>query len=92
MREKRLVVSFMGRVQGVGFRYTVCSLAGQYPVTGFVRNEWDGSVYMEVEGKEADVEDFLRLIHRSRLGSCISNTDAHWSESTGRHRGFRISY
>ena len=39
---KRLVVK--GRVQGVGFRFHVIRLASGYDVTGFVRNQPDGSV------------------------------------------------
>lgn len=90
--KSRLTVVFLGRVQGVGFRYTICSMAGTYPVSGFVRNEWDGSVHMEVEGKQEQIEAFMRDIHRSRLGEYISHMHQHWSNPTGRDNGFRITY
>jgi acylphosphatase len=44
-------VIFSGRVQGVGFRYTVRKLARRHPVTGFVRNLPDGTVELIVQGK-----------------------------------------
>lgn len=59
MKPIRLGVTFVGRVQGVGFRMTTVRIAEQFPVTGYVRNCADGSVELEVEGAEADVERFL---------------------------------
>ena len=40
---------FKGRVQGVGFRFRCFSIANELKLTGFVKNEYDGSVSMEVE-------------------------------------------
>lgn len=45
-------VRFSGRVQGVGFRYTCANLAHQQGVTGWVRNEPDGSVLAELQGEQ----------------------------------------
>ena len=49
---------FYGRVQGVGFRYKLRHLADSYGVTGWVRNEPDGTVSMEAQG----VPDKLELL------------------------------
>ncbi len=48
-----------GHVQGVGFRYSARRAAEIYSVTGFIRNEPDGSVYMEAEGEAFSLEMFL---------------------------------
>lgn len=61
---ERVRVRFEGRVQGVGFRATTHGLARARPVTGWVRNEPDGSVLMEVQGRAADVESLLTEIAR----------------------------
>ena len=45
-------IYFYGRVQGVGFRYYAVQKAGQLGLAGWVRNRYDGSVEMEVEGAE----------------------------------------
>lgn len=91
-KNRRITVTFTGRVQGVGFRYTVVSLAGQYPVTGTVRNEWDGSVRMEVEGQAEHIEALMRDIMHSRLGTYITEAHRNWAEATDRLNGFRITY
>ena len=48
----RRLYTFKGRVQGVGFRWTARSYAKQLGLSGWVRNEYDGSVAMEVQGSD----------------------------------------
>ena len=52
MSEVRKRIVFHGRVQGVGFRYTAKYLAQSMGLTGWVKNEYDGTVLMEVQGRE----------------------------------------
>ena len=56
---------FTGRVQGVGFRYMAKHAASGMCVTGWVRNEGDGSVEMEVQGTEEAINRMLVMINRS---------------------------
>lgn len=58
-------ITFTGRVQGVGFRYRASYAAKGVGVTGWVKNEWDGSVMMEVQGREEQINRMLTLIHQS---------------------------
>jgi acylphosphatase len=60
MIAKRVI--FEGRVQGVGFRYTVKDLARGFDVCGWVKNLPDGSVELQVMGEPAEVADFLSEI------------------------------
>ena len=50
MHRIRQSIQFYGRVQGVGFRYKLGYLADKYSVTGWARNEYDGSVSTELPG------------------------------------------
>ena len=59
---QRCEVYYAGRVQGVGFRYTVRSLAAEFQVTGFVRNVSDGRVHLVVEGDPAEIQRFLDAV------------------------------
>lgn len=51
-----------GRVQGVGFRYFVKGYADRYGLTGWVRNQEDGTVEMEVQGAESRLKLFAETI------------------------------
>ena len=57
-----------GRVQGVGLRFTVTGFAKKYNVTGWVRNLYDGTVEMEVQGADHRVELFLQELSSDRPG------------------------
>lgn len=59
MADVRKHIIFHGRVQGVGFRYTAKYLCQSLGLTGWVQNEWDGTVTMEVQGKEALINKLL---------------------------------
>ncbi len=48
-----------GRVQGVGFRYNAMREAKRCGITGFVKNQYDGSVYIEAEGSQEQLLDYL---------------------------------
>ena len=65
MIRKHVIVR--GRVQGVGFRYITSSIASKYHVTGWVRNEWDGTVTMEVQGRETLINKLLVGLNNDRF-------------------------
>ena len=86
---QRLRQVYEGRVQGVGFRYRVSTIAKRLPVTGYVRNLPDGSVEVIVEGGKADIEDLLDQI-RAAMGSGISRERQESEGATGEFTGFSI--
>ena len=86
---ERQLVYFSGRVQGVGFRYTVYQLAKGYEVAGFVQNLSDGRVLLEAEGTEREVRGFLESIENQMMGF-IRNTEMSEDRSKPRHGGFSI--
>ena len=49
-------IQFYGRVQGIGFCYRANHAASAVSATGWVRNEYDGSVTMEIQATEADID------------------------------------
>ncbi|MEN6425410.1 MAG: acylphosphatase [Phycisphaerales bacterium] len=61
-------IIFRGRVQGVGFRYTTHSVARQYAVAGFVRNQPDGSVEMHVQGDATEIDNFIADVQAEFAG------------------------
>ena len=70
----RVRVRYSGQVQGVGFRATARSIAAGFAVSGWVKNEPDGSVLLEAQGAPADVEAFLTDL-RAEMGANIRGED-----------------
>ena len=58
MGEKSVNITVFGKVQGVGFRYHTRKAAQRFGVRGFVRNQANGTVYVEAEGELVAVELF----------------------------------
>lgn len=59
---ERRKYSFKGRVQGVGFRMRCFLIANELKLSGFVRNEYNGSVSMEVQGNGMDIEHLIEKL------------------------------
>jgi len=55
-------IRFYGSVQGVGFRYRARHAADMYGCTGWAKNEYDGSVSMEIQGEEEAIDRVIMSI------------------------------
>ena len=60
MERIRERITFSGRVQGVGFRYKATHLARHLGLTGWVRNEDDGTVIGEFQGLEREIDQVIK--------------------------------
>ena len=85
---KRKHIVFYGSVQGVGFRYRARQAAGLVGCTGWVRNEWDGSVSMEIQGMESAIDQVILAIERGHYVH-IENMDVKEQEPLDEEQGFR---
>lgn len=63
-RMVRKRIRFYGSVQGVGFRYRAVYAARGVRATGWVRNEYDGSVLMEIQGTEDQIDQVILRIEK----------------------------
>ncbi len=87
----RITVNYAGRVQGVGFRFTVCRIAEPFDVTGYVKNLTDGSVEMVAEGNSSALADLHRRIRKEMKGN-IASHKMDDSRATGEFQSFDIAY
>ena len=87
MTRKHIV--FSGSVQGVGFRYRARHAADLYGCTGWVRNEWDGSVTMEIQGEEEAIDRVIQAIDAGRYVE-ILNMAVRTVEIDPDERSFRV--
>ena len=73
---KHLSIRIYGSVQGVFFRYSAKSQAEKLGIKGLVRNESDGSVYIEAEGDGAALEKFLEWCRSGPMFASIERVEA----------------
>jgi len=87
---KNYRINVLGKVQGVWFRKYTEEAALSYHVRGIVKNEIDGSVYIEAEGEEKDLNSFLQWLQK---GSPLSTVEqVKWEEGLIKgFAGFKIS-
>ena len=83
-------IFYEGRVQGVGFRYTVRNIAKGFDVTGWVRNLPDGRVELQTAGDDGEVSAFMEAIRESELNSYIRKVDEHSIPPLTDTKGFEI--
>ena len=90
MSAVRKHIVFYGRVQGVVFRYTAKYHARSLELTGWVKNDWDGTVTMEVQGREQLINKLLTGLNHSRFISI------EWMDTKEipleEERGFDVKY
>ncbi|MBR3123979.1 MAG: acylphosphatase [Mogibacterium sp.] len=65
MLRKRIV--FYGWVQGVGFRYWARHAANLYGATGWVRNNSDDTVTMEIQGTQEQIDQVITALKNGRF-------------------------
>jgi acylphosphatase len=87
-----LQVFYEGRVQGVGFRWTVRHIAKGFDVIGWVRNLIDGRVEMQVSGQENEVHAFINAIGQSELRSYIRRMTEDKLQTPVEANGFEIRH
>ena len=85
-----MTVFYSGRVQGVGFRYTVKSITPGFEVTGTVRNLEDGRVELIAEGEREELDAFRQAVRESGLGGLIQREEEIFGPAAGGFRGFEI--
>jgi acylphosphatase len=89
-QSQQIEADVLGRVQGVGFRYFVQTAARRLQVTGWVRNNSDGSVSVLAEG---DVPQLSKLVHALQHGPSLARVEKvrfRWNEASGRYTEFKI--
>ena len=82
---------YAGRVQGVGFRYTVQNIAQQYNIHGYVRNLSDGRVELLMEGSEPEMDQIAQRI-AEKMAGFIKDVTTQTAPATGEFQQFAIRH
>ena len=81
-----MTVKIYGFVQGIFFRFGAKVEAEKQGIKGFARNEDDGSVYIEAEGEEGKLRDFLEWC---RMGPTFAKVEKIDFEFKDELKGFK---
>jgi acylphosphatase len=88
--QKNLTLKIYGEVQGVGYRNEAYWVARKLHVAGFVMNEPDGTVYIEVEGESEDLDKFVAWCRKGPVTAKVDNVEISELSAHGKFTGFRI--
>ncbi|NUN10664.1 MAG: acylphosphatase [Ignavibacteriaceae bacterium] len=91
-KEFKITVTVRGVVQGVGFRYYVMRHAGKAFVKGFVKNLYNGDVYLEAEGSEENLKELIAAVKKGPYGSHVIDAVTEWHESKNEFNNFEIRH
>ena len=84
-------IRFYGWVQAVGFRWRAMQAAQHYGATGWVRNEYDDSVSMEIQGTQKQIDDVIAAIERGAYIR-IERMEVKPLTPVEDERGFQVKY
>ena len=89
--KKQVHVYYIGRVHGVGFRFTTQDLARDLRVLGWVKNLRDGRVELMAEAQEDTLKDFLSRIYQY-FSAYIQDVEINWQEARNEFGDFQIRF
>jgi acylphosphatase len=88
--QRRIRIRVFGLVRGVFFRAAARDVANNLGLPGFARNEPDGSVTLEAQGKPADLKRFAAWCRRGPPGAHVERLETESTDQLAQSEGFGI--
>ena len=92
MAESACKLRIEGIVQGVGYRFFTEDKAREYGLTGYVKNRYDGSVEVHVEGDKNVLEKFIADLKVGPRMSRVEGIDVQWIKAESKYDSFTIAF
>jgi acylphosphatase len=89
---KKLHITIIGRVQGIGYREFVRQKAGMLGIKGYVKNLRTGDVEIIAHGDEKKMDEFLKLCRRGPIGAAITELKSEEDSSDEEYEYFDIRF
>lgn len=87
---KRALILVSGMVHGVGYRSYAKKYASELGLTGFVKNQRDGSVQVVAEGYEKQIMTLAQILRKGPWGAKVKEVKVEWQDPTNEYTEFRI--
>ena len=85
-------IKVTGRVQRVGYRYFVQHWAEDFGIGGWVRNQRDGSVFLEAEGRKDRIEKLIKELKEGPSMAQVEDVNVKWAGLENKYRNFEVRY
>lgn len=89
---KRVELKIHGRVQGVFYRDGARRRANKLGITGFAKNESDGTVRIVAEGEEESLKKIIKWCYNGPIFAKVIVVDVEWKQASGEFKKFSIEY
>ncbi len=89
---KRIEIKISGLVQGVGVRFSINKRSRELKLSGWVRNESDGTVSAIVEGDEKDLAVLIGYCKNGLKFAKVMSVEVEWCKAFGGFKDFEIKY
>jgi len=89
---KAFKATVSGKVQGVWFRDSTRKEAVKLNVVGWVMNKPEGTVYLEAEGEEEQLNQLIKWLKVGSRYSRVDDVEIEWVEPIGSYSTFEMRY
>jgi acylphosphatase len=87
---KHINILVRGKVQGVGYRFTCMEVAYRLKICGYIRNQRDGSVFIEAEGEQENLDQFAKWCTKGPIWARVVTCEVADGEVQG-YQSFDIT-
>jgi acylphosphatase len=89
--KKQAHIYYSGRVQGIGFRYTLQDIANHQKITGWVKNLDDARVEVVAQAEDETLNSFVQQINQ-QFSQYIKDVNIEWLPASGEFRDFQVRF
>ncbi len=89
---KRLEATVFGHVQGVSFRYYTIREAKRLRLTGWVANQYDGTVKVVAEGPHQSLQELAHFLAEGSPLAKVEQVETKWLDATNEFTHFNVRY
>jgi acylphosphatase len=89
---KQVILKIYGEVQGVGLRYRTARIASELNLTGWAKNENNGTVKVLAQGEEKDLNKLIFWIKNNANFARVERLEERWGEVEEKFKDFEIRY
>lgn len=90
LMRKKITLKIYGKVQGIFFRDSSRAMAKELNLSGWAKNETDGTVEIMAEGDDKNLKKFIEWCKYGPDHAEVEKVEIKWAESMDQFDGFII--